>query len=190
MRYGRSIVVEHLSMMGDSSSGLAFIYCKRGQQGEQSLGNLLSSLISQLVRQTAVTSGTITKSYEDHTESGTRPSAKEYENLLRAEATRFNKVFIVIDAIDECNSQARLELLGILNRNPQVSLLVTSQPGDLIKWDLQDMRRLEVKAKDEDISTYIEENIQHRVNIRNIIRPHPDLVEKIKSVLTLKADGM
>lgn len=63
----------------------------------------MASLLQQLVQQKVTISSEITNLYQDHIEKETRPLRDEFATLFCSEICNFSKVFIIVDALDECS---------------------------------------------------------------------------------------
>src|SRR5438046_8080422 len=98
----RSLVINYLerTFIDDDDVGIAFIYFKYKEN--QSIENLLGCLLQQLAQRRSDVSDNIRNLYNNHIKKNTRPSLSEYSKLLKTEAYSLSRVFIVIDALDEC----------------------------------------------------------------------------------------
>jgi hypothetical protein len=108
---------------------IAYIYCSYKEQRDQTVLNLIASLLKQLVQRNAVISEKIISLYENHIKKQTPLTLKECSNLIKLEAHRFSKVFMVIDALDECSkiNGTRMSFLTEIRKlQPSIHLLVTS----------------------------------------------------------------
>ncbi|EXK79028.1 hypothetical protein FOQG_16321 [Fusarium oxysporum f. sp. raphani 54005] len=159
-----AIVVEHLraQFRNDPSIGIAFIYCEYNRRKEQVIEHFLSSLLKELAQQHACLPGAVLSLYEQHKENRTRPSASELSATLMAVAGLYSRVFIVIDALDECDGGCRAKLLTNLLRLrtlKHVSIFVAARPILYIEEEFEDSIILEVQARDSDIQRYIHERL-------------------------------
>ena len=87
-----------------------------------------------------------------------------------------SKVFIIVDALDECREDdaTRALLLQVLRSLPlQVNLMVTSRNLPSIGRDFEGAKRLHIRAKDDDMKVYIEGRIafgpRHLKNLQEAI---------------------
>ena len=111
------------------------MYLNHKDSRDQSLPNLVGSLLKQLVqhRAPAAPSEGIIKLWEVGRKDDTRPFLEDLVRTLRSELASFKNVYIVVDALDECLKETtRNELLGLLQDlgAENVSLMVTSRPLD------------------------------------------------------------
>jgi ABC-type antimicrobial peptide transport system ATPase subunit len=113
--------------------------------------------------------------------------------VVQTEISTFNRVFIVIDALDECEEQVRggiCDLLSKLNDGKNVSCLITSRNLDTIAQEIGRHRRLEITAHSKDIETYIRQRISQSNSLGRHIKRQPSLVDEIISNVITKAGGM
>jgi hypothetical protein len=99
-----SIVVDELTtrFSNDPAIGIAYIYCNFRRQEEQKIDNLLASLLKQLAENQPSLPGTVKEIYDQHKTKRTRPSLEEVSRSLQAVTALYSRIFIVVDALDEC----------------------------------------------------------------------------------------
>jgi len=123
---------------------------------EQSVLNLITSLLKQLV--------------QDYT------AINEVLSMLGPEAQRFSKVFIVVDALDECpevdGTRARL-LAALQTLQGTFNLLVTSRDLASIAEDFCETKRLDIYASDDDVRKFIQNRIPREPRLARHIHGHP-----------------
>lgn len=186
-----SFVVNHLQERHRNTDvGIAYIYCDYKQASDQTAVNLIANLLWQLVIQRDMLQRELTDLHREHTRKKTRPSLGEYAKLLRSAADQFSRVFIVINALDECRTngvrESLIETIGTLNR---ASVLATSR-GIFIEGALQHATRIDVRARDLDIEGYLEERISKLDRIKRFAQKDSSLVDSIKKNILGKAKGM
>jgi hypothetical protein len=131
--------------------------------------------------------------YHAHVHNGTRPSLEEFAKLLNSEAQWFSKVFVVIDALDECteNNNTRDVLLREMKKRlPRLQLLVTLRPHVTNIPTNFETRTLEIYAKDEDIRIYLESKITTLRRLKLYIETHPALRDEVINAIAKKVRGM
>jgi hypothetical protein len=165
---------------------VACIYCNY-KQATQTAENLIASLLRQLVQDCSVVPEGIKTFYERHQYRGTPPRLDEFMNALNSEIGTYSKVFIIVDALDECpedGTRAKL-LRGLQSLTGTVNLLVTSRELSSIARYFECTKCLDIHATDQDIQRYVEDRIA------NIPRRHLiALREEIVNQVTEKAQGM
>ena len=187
----RSVIIDHLEeVYGRENVGIAYIYCTYREETHTAT-NLISSLLKQLLQQLRPISSSILDLYRHHRDKTTRPSLSEYSRLLAAELHRFSKVFVVIDALDECTEEGRVReqfLTEVLKLIPSVSLLLTSRDIPDMKRKFEVAARLDIQASDEDIRIYLESRIE--TELASFIKRDSTLRTDILTTIIEKAQGM
>ena len=98
-----SIVVDdlHARFRDDVHVGIAYLYCNFRRQADQKVEDLLSILIRQLSQDQSSLPECLRILYDKH-KGRTRPSLDELSRALQTVANLFLRIFIVVDALDEC----------------------------------------------------------------------------------------
>jgi Cdc6-like AAA superfamily ATPase len=188
-----SIVVDHLSVefQNDASVGIAYLYCNFRRQDEQSLTELLSSLLKQLVQGQLSVPESVKSLYERHKDKA-RPSLDEILKVFYAVVADYSRTFIVIDALDECqvSGGVRSKLLSELfhlQAQTEASLFATSRFIPEIEKEFKGSMSLEIHASDEDVQRYLD---GHMSQLPSFVSRSSDLKEEIKSEIIKAVDGM
>jgi hypothetical protein len=174
----RSIVVDHLetTFKDDDKVAVLCIFCNYKEQTEQTVLNLVASLLRQLVQGSHANLEGVKSLYTRHKNNNTRPTLDELSKMLESEIALYSKIFIVLDALDECREEdaTRAKLLKTLLSLPKhVHLMVTSRNISSITREFEGMDRIDIRGTDEDVRTYIEGRIalapRHIQNLRETI---------------------
>lgn len=171
---------------------MAFIYCNYKGQQEQTLANLISSLLQQLLQSRPLPTR-IRTLYQQHARKNTRPTVTECLELLRTELSHHARAFIIIDALDECDdsNETRSMLLNHLHSLPTTtSLLVTSRHITSIEQQLGHSCRLEIRASDEDMRIYLERQVQKKERLKRHTQKDTTLLQAILGMVVNAAQGM
>ena len=125
-----------------------------------SLDNVSARFLS-LLRQLAIKGSTvlpnIDQMYKSHTGNKTRPSVKDILPELSQTAQSFQKIFVVINALDEyCSSnpeelQDFLSALFTFQEKGPVNILATSRPNSEIMSRFEGCIQRKIRAQDDDI---------------------------------------
>lgn len=189
-----SIIVENLRtrFQTDSSIGIAYIYCNFKRSHEQKLEDLLLSLLKQLAQGRQLIPDTVRSLYDQHKYQDTRPSIDEISKALHSVVSSFSKVFIIMDALDECQvtDRCRPKLISeIFNLQARfgANLFATSRFIPEITDQFTSGAWLEIRASDNDIKRYLD---GHMARLPKCVSRSPDLQEKIKDVIVKTVDGM
>ena len=180
-----------LQAVGDEQVGVTYIYCNYSEAEKQNPTNLLKSILLQLVSRKREMIEELTEVYKKHSKDKTTPSLLESCRLLHAATGLFSKIYLVIDALDECAERTRDILFTELRKlKPQISVLITSRHTFNGHYDPESALRLEVKADVLDIRHYLENRITESTKFQRLIKRQGDLHDVIISVITDKAKGM
>lgn len=190
----RSIVIDHLQeqLRQPKKIGIAFAYCVYGRVGHTASG-LLANLLKQLALQTVASLEDITKCHERHSKFGSRPALKEISGLLSLQVQRFDEVFIIIDALDECpeadqNRKAFIgEVRGLL---PKVRLMVTSRDIPSIEKTFHSDLQLHIRATDQDVKLFVESQTDQNAELSDLLEDHDDVRSMITATVVEKSRGM
>jgi hypothetical protein len=187
----RSIVVEYLERSSEQEDiAVAYIYCSYKEQGIQTNVNLIASLVQQLAQTKPTISDEIKSFYHDYTNSKKKkkPTVREWTDLLQLEARLFSRVFIIIDALDEC-SDINSFLTEIRKLQLSIHLFVTSRYVLTIEHEFEMAARVEIRASDEDVRRYVGERIMRDL-LAKLIKPDPTLRETIVDSIAQNSKGM
>ena len=78
-----------------------FIYCNYKEQADQTVSNLVASLLRQVVQGRRAISDDVKSFFERHRRQTSRPTLDQLTDVLISEIRTRSKVFIVVDALDE-----------------------------------------------------------------------------------------
>jgi hypothetical protein len=176
----------------DRTIGVAYIYLNFRKQEEQQADRIFASLLRQLAEGQASITSPLKKLHDKHEARKTRPSRDEILETLQAVIAMHSRVFIFIDALDECQSDRSRLLSEIftLQKKTGLNFFATSRPILDVKKEFKGCishESLEIRARMEDISRYLEGRMD-RLQVSISERPH--LQEEIKKVISQAADGM
>jgi hypothetical protein len=173
----------------DRDVKVAYLYCSQIASNQTAV-NLIASLLQQLVQSEAKVSDGISALYEEHKRKRTRPSLADFTRLLQQEAQRFSKVFIVIDAVDECmDGNTRDALLSEITKKlkPYLRVLITARPH--IRY-AGDPSILEIRSNPWDIEMSIHGRLQKEHRLRTYISKDPKLGNEIMARIAEFSEGM
>lgn len=153
----------------------------------------MKSLLRQLSTRTESQDPKILDAFKKHISLTTSDS----ESLLGAALCRFDKTFIVLDALDECSEEDREYLVKLLTRqlkSSYVKIFFTSRPENDLRRIFKDNKNYCINVDDtlKDIRPFVEERIDTVVKNKKLLggkittQLKDDLIETISS----QADGM
>lgn len=189
-----SIVVDHLynQYHGDPTTGIAYIYFNFRRQHEQNPEGIISSLLKQLLREQAPLPYNIEVLCMRHSHKQTRPSLSEVATVLRYVVAKYSRIFIIIDALDECQVSGEgrrkfLSEISNLRRQTQANLFVTSRFIPEIENEFEGSVSVEIRACGDDVRRYLEGHISQ---LPSFVSRNVDLQEEIVTEITQAVDGM
>ena len=188
-----AIVIDHLCNTTRSLNvGTVYLYCNHKIQLEQTSVNLVAGLLKQLLQQQGVVFNGLKSLYYGHLNNGTRSTLDEVFNMLQSEMNRYIRVFVVVDALDECpvRNRVRQDLLSKLNalQAPHsINLMTTSCLFPNIKQEFQNSLELGIHASEEGIREYLDGQM---FRLAHCIRGNNDLQEAIKERIESPVHGM
>ena len=80
------------------------MYCNYKRREEQKTADLTAALIKQLIQGNHLALGSVEAMYSSHKDRRTTPSTKELVDTLTSVTSLYSRVYIVVDALDECTS--------------------------------------------------------------------------------------
>jgi Cdc6-like AAA superfamily ATPase len=189
-----SIVVEDLCLrfQNDASIGIAYLYCNFRRHEEQKPKDLLASLLKQLIQEQPSAPENVKSLYERHRKGRTRPSFNELSKALHSIIADYSKVFIIIDALDECqvsdgSRKTLLTEICSVQAKTGASVFATSRFIPEIEKELEGSVSLEVRASDKDVRRYLD---GHMFELPSFVARNRSLQDEIKSEIINAVDGM
>jgi hypothetical protein len=189
-----SIIVDDLSkrFQNNASIGIAYLYCNFRRQGEQRAEDLLASLLKQLSQEWSCLPDSVKALYDHHKDKRTRPSLEEILRVLQSVAAIYSTVFILVDALDECQVSdgcwARfLAEIFNLQAKSRANIFATSRFIPEITERFEGSMSLEIRASEHDVRRYVDGHMSH---LPSFVGRSPDLQEEIKAEIIKAVDGM
>jgi hypothetical protein len=170
--------------------GIAYVYCNFRRQSEQKAVDLFASLLKQLTQGRSSLPNSVDSLYSSYKDKRTRPSIDEILATLQSVANMYSRIFIIVDALDECQvsdgSRTRF-LLGLskLQTNSRASIFATSrfilEDNEVFKESM----RLEIRASKQDVQRYLDANMWRLPKSVS-----SELQDEIKTEIIEAVDGM
>lgn len=198
-----TIVIHHIEEIQktDPKVGLAYLYCSYLDKNPSAL-LFVQTLLHQLVEQSKHVSQEIVGFYQSHMSvmPPRVPGIGDFEQALGQQIRHFDKVYVIVDALDECkdddNNQWQLdtrsgllESLGVLGDT--VHLLITSRDEHSTTSTHgfeMGFPRMKIITTDEDIMAYIDGWLANTPKLRALMKPESIL--EAKEIIVAKAQGM
>ena len=167
----RSLVVDRLrDAFSTQNVAVAHLYFDYRVQDYQSSENMLASLLKQLAIPKAELPNPVLELYQRLISQQKRPKQQELEQALLSTCQVYDRVFIVIDALDECDPKSHrkafLKALGTIRTKSSSNIFITSRsyPDDIRKT-LEGAPQIIIGAHDDDLRRYIEREIDNSDNM-------------------------
>jgi hypothetical protein len=181
----RSNIIDGLQHRYGKDCGVVYAYIDYKIPATQCVRNILASLVKQLYRnldpvpkELSICLQELEQKVRSH-----QIDSQDYVNLILRCAKHFSSVYILFDALDECDPGARWKLLSsIKDLHKGVKILITCR--DHIRLDMFTSNlSLEIKAHCSDLESYIRSKLDS-----GHIRMADDLKDEIVKRLLSKAD--
>ncbi|RYP43193.1 hypothetical protein DL768_010045 [Monosporascus sp. mg162] len=191
-----SIVVDSIatSFGNDEGTGIAYLYCNFRRQHEQKCQDLLASLLKQLAqgRSSLPDSVRSLRGRYKRRDKGTGPSFNEISTTLQSVAALYSRVFIIVDALDECqiigNCRATF-IAEIFNLQAKcgANIFAMSRSIQEVRKKFDGSISLEIRASKDDVKKYLEGHIGE---LPSFVQEDRQLQEEIKKGISEAVDGM
>jgi hypothetical protein len=175
-----------------STCGCAYFYFDGRESGAalQKFETLLRSILDQLCFNQADIPDVMKRLYKVDDNNHPEPTLSQLRTTLEEVVKGFDEVYILIDALDECDSQA--ELLDWMNSlqstTPGLHLFTTSRPERIIEERMSKSSHVRISLTsdllDNDIKTYVDEHVEASDDLKLL------MTEEMKKKLRVKGDGM
>ncbi|KAM0463933.1 hypothetical protein ACHAO4_000658 [Trichoderma viride] len=155
--------------------------------------NVMASILQQLISDKQSFLSDLKILYAQHIKENTRPSVPDIVSLLQDVVLSYSKVFIIIDALDECTDadDVRFILLTELKKlQHRMCLLVMSRPIPDLEEPLEGATRVNVEASLIDIKNYLLQRLESTRSMQRHLTEEPSLRDKIVSIIVQKIKGM
>jgi hypothetical protein len=175
----------------DGNIGIAYLYCNFKLQDKQKAEDLLLNLLKQLSQDRPSLPDCVKTLHDSHKDDRTRPSLDEISKALQSVAALYSMVFIIVDALDECQAggcrQRFLTEIFNLQAKYGVNILATSRFIPEITGKFSRSASLEIRANKEDIKRYLKD---HMTQLPSFDNWSAELQDEIKTVISDAVDGM
>ncbi|KAK4066325.1 hypothetical protein Trihar35433_6752 [Trichoderma harzianum] len=181
----------HTRSLDDPTVGISYHYCNFKSQDEQTAVKLMESLLKQLCSYQRSLPDVVKAVHKKHTgKKEKRPSLKDISNALQSVVSIYSKVFIALDALDECQPKERSlflsELFGLQAR-AEINIFATSRPILDIEKLFYGCQSIDIVASPDDIYKYIDGRISQ---FPDFVQHNLDLQEQIKVEISASVQGM
>ncbi|VUC21708.1 unnamed protein product [Clonostachys rosea] len=203
---GKSVIAGAITtecfLQNQSNPGraVAYFFCTNRDTRTFSASNILSCLAAQLARQDD-RAYKLLETYYNELYLGDslpkQPNAKDLRGILSAMSTLFNRVYIIIDGLDECDNEVEENIQCLLalardgNIQKQANIALLSRDEVFIRENLEiQFPVIEIAAHTEDIQLYVASELEERISSRRLRIRDMSLRGHIIAELVKGAKGM
>jgi hypothetical protein len=171
--------------------GIAVLFCSYSMQEEQTKEKLLAGLLRQLVKRTHWGSEKLQTFHEQYKNAGKRPSFNDMVILFHHVAGTLSNLFVVVDALDECEGTNWSPLISELRRLqslvPVLRLMITFRPHIAVAEELADAATLNIRADRGDLEHYVKMQLPR---LSKHVTETANLREEVIKGIVDASDGM
>ncbi|KAJ5638592.1 hypothetical protein N7528_000982 [Penicillium herquei] len=186
-----TVINELFSNFGNNHTvGVAFFYCNFREK--ITLEEIVGCLLKQLAGQLPIFPEPVEDLYDTYLTLKTKASVNDLIEALDTTIFRFQRVFIVIDALDECHMadgsrDMLLDQLFALQSKHTLGILATSRENPEISCQFAGCPSLMIRANENDIERFLRGQMGV---LPNFVRNKPELQQEIVDKITKAVDGM
>jgi len=189
------VIIDELLAASRAAAGdivVLYFYFDYGKQTDQTPLRVLQTLVHQILSTHSRIPFPAQEMADDLMKGKPLPSWKDMADLFINLCSAGRPVFIVLDALDECDAVANrkpiLELIKAIKTSP-ARLVITSRPYPPdVDEVLGDCPQVLVEASDKDIEKYVKEQIEDNVEMRRML--DDELKGLIVKSILQKSQGM
>ncbi|GAD97888.1 ankyrin repeat protein [Paecilomyces variotii No. 5] len=178
----------------ESESVYVYYYFDFNDRQRQTLDCFVRSALAQLSRQVDTIPTEVKKLYDSATKQAEEPTTQRLIDSLYELISRFEKVFIILDALDECHEQDdMIDLMSTLREgdNWVTNLLITSRRERQIEDGILPLTDISVSLDNPGVDSDIQKLVNHVLAADPKLKRRPTaLKEEIRKALVEGANGM
>ena len=185
-----------LAARPQEGTGFAYFYFDYTHKASLTASALLSALIKQLLPVGQVSTDVKNRSNLLYGQGYRTPTAEELISLLQTVIKLFNRVVLVIDGLDECQSVDQRAVISISKellrlQSPVVKLFITSRDDADLTRHLDGYPRVRISegAVGSDIKAFVQHEVRSRLSSGDMPPTDAVLEKEIIATLTEKSQG-
>ncbi|CAH0021728.1 unnamed protein product [Clonostachys rhizophaga] len=183
-------IIEDLTLryQNNQNIGIAYIYCNFRRNDEQRAEDLLATLLKQLCQHRPSLLDSVRLLQADTLKANrTKPTSNEVAETLHEVASMYSRVFIIIDALDECQVKDGCRITFLNELLTRTNLFAASRPNPDIELNFKGWDWCRISASEDDIRAYINGNMWQMLGF---VQTRSDLKDAIEKDITAAAQGM
>ena len=196
--HNSSLVIDHLRSQFSIQDrvAIAYLYSDYRDQGNQTILNILGSLLTQLLTASPHLPKNVVDILRKKLKLRTKLQIKDVVHLTKITLQHYSRTFICIDAVDELEDRTRLALFGAMQGLLNISgiwLFITGRPHikNQVSTNFNAMQQFTITlvANPDDVRLFL----RHKLEIAEKADPgtlNEQLKEQILTSLTEKSQEM
>ena len=190
-----STVITYLeNVFSGKGTIVLYYFCDYKDPKTQSMRKAIETLLADICRQSHAALAFMADMSGRYRQAGSSCSMPELFEAFMKCLEMGSRTYVVVDALDECNDRVGLVTLlkRAANTAPSLCLLMTSREEHDIQESMEGIPHLSLGALDmaHDIETYVTSELRRLLESKKLKLRDASLAEKIRTILTSKADGM
>jgi len=166
-------VVDYLlSSITEDSEVVAYFYCDPNDLCQRSPAMMLAELLAQFLDPTKAMPRPVLQLYERYDRGKCSPQVEDLETTLLLVCKKFQKLFFVVDGLDEWEDARHWDSLLILVKSLKTTsarLFVTSRSNWEGISDIPDRHRFTITANEKDVRRYLALTMQQDNNFAKLV---------------------
>ena len=174
----------------ETKAGVACLFCEYERQTDQTMRSLISAILRQLANQCDVLPASVIDLYDSHQTNDVPLRFEEISSALTDVLGKFPRVFLIVDALDECLESTRKELLTRLFEQQGKSgmkLLATSRLTSNFRKQFGGCEELKIKADPQDVKDVLDILIEKS---DSLVKTDVELRKRVIDNIAVAVDGM
>lgn len=172
-----------------------YFYCNYGELERQTTRSIIGALLKQLCHQS--------KKLDQYTESifdsNSLLNIRTSETAFAATLSQFKRVFVVVDALDECSQEERDTMVSFFTRQVrlakcQLNIFLTSRPENDLHQLLKNTHTHHIDANDtdKDIRPFVEASLKKLINDKALLggKVEVELAKELVHKISTQSNGM
>lgn len=180
-----------------NDEGFGFFYCNRNEKDRTQLLSILQSFVRQLSTPVSNPESMQSKLWESCRQARDNASDLRFDICKQQLVESLNiypKTTLVLDALDECDLDSRVDIIDTLNSllsesQRPLKIFISSRPDPDIEGLLASSAQVDIQAKDNkgDVRRFLEKEIEKLAKRRALFR---SLQNDIAETLLARCEGM
>lgn len=177
-----------------------YFYCHYGESERRQTSSIIGSLLKQISTTPSGGCEKLDPQMVSIFDDGARLNVKSSKRLFAAALSRFEKAFIVVDALDECSEEERKSVVVFLARQLisetrcHLKIFLTSRPENDLRQLLKNNPCLQIDPNEisKDITTFVTGSLTEHITNGALLDGNVTaaLKEDLIQTLSEQADGM